>query len=179
MVFGRSGGVQGVAWTIRCDSLELWWGLVLHGMGEIDFHVFGKYRKLTSSPNTSKLDFGPPDWSSDCFESQGTISGAIKPIIFPTNAPNKQYFPGNWETSQNHYVLMKWLPFLFIYLGPMGPGTFRGSRSLGFPVLMALAPLTWHPAPLGPGQAVANPWPDHCQVLARPGQTRQMILLSN
>ena len=40
----------GMAWTIRGDSLELWlWpGLVLHGMGEVDFHVFWKYWKVTS-----------------------------------------------------------------------------------------------------------------------------------
>ena len=80
---GVSGGM---AWTVRGDSLELWRDLVLHGMGEIDFDVFWK---LTSSPNTSKLVLGPPGWSSDSFESQGTISGAIKPINFPKNDPNK------------------------------------------------------------------------------------------
>ena len=87
---GGLGVSGGMARTIRCDSLELWPGLVLHGMGEVDFHVFWKYWKLTSSPNTSKLVLGPPDWSSDSFESQGTISGAIKPIIFPKNEPEKQ-----------------------------------------------------------------------------------------
>ena len=80
----------GMAWTIRGDSLELWQGLVLHGMGEVDFHVFWKYWKLTSSRNTSKLVLGPPDWSSDLFESQGTISGAIKPIVFPKNDPTEK-----------------------------------------------------------------------------------------
>ena len=30
----------GMARTIRRDSLELWQGLVLHGMGEVEFHVF-------------------------------------------------------------------------------------------------------------------------------------------
>ena len=35
----------GMAWTIRCDSLELCWDLVLHGMGEIVFHVFGKFSR--------------------------------------------------------------------------------------------------------------------------------------
>ena len=51
----------GMARTIRSDSLELWRGLVLHGMGEVDFHVFWKYWKLTSSPNTSKWVLRPPD----------------------------------------------------------------------------------------------------------------------
>ena len=69
LFLGMSGGR---AWTIRRDSLELWPGLVLHGMGEIDFHVFWKYWKLTSSPNTSKLVLGPPDWSSESLEGQGT-----------------------------------------------------------------------------------------------------------
>ena len=47
MKFWRSGGVRG---TIRRDCLELWQGLVLQDMGEVDFHVFWKYWKLTSSP---------------------------------------------------------------------------------------------------------------------------------
>ena len=70
-VWGCPGGM---VWTIRCDSLELWPGLVLHGMGDVAFHVFWKYGKLTSSPNTSKLVLGPPGWSSEFFERQGTIS---------------------------------------------------------------------------------------------------------
>jgi len=98
-----------MAWTIRSDSLELWQGVVLHGMGEIDFHVFGKYWKLTSSPNTAKFVLGPPDWSSDFFESQGTISGAIKPIKFP-NSP-KQIFPGTWQISKKQHLLIIRLPF--------------------------------------------------------------------
>ena len=64
---GGLGVSGGMAWTVRCDSLELWQGLVLHGMGEVEFHVFGKYQKLTSSPNTSKLVLVPPDWSSSLF----------------------------------------------------------------------------------------------------------------
>ena len=91
LYLGGLGVSGGMAWTIRGDSLELWPGLVLHGMGEVDFHVFGKYWKLTSSPNTSKLVLGPPGWSSDFFESQGTISGAIKPINFPKNDSTKKY----------------------------------------------------------------------------------------
>ena len=80
---------RGMAWTIRSDPLDFWQDLVLHGMGEVDFHVFWKYWKLTSSPNTSKLVLGPPGWSSDFLESQGSISGAIKPINFPKHEPTK------------------------------------------------------------------------------------------
>ena len=54
-----------MAWSIWCDSLELWWDLVLHGMGEVDFNVFWKYWKLNSSPNTFKWVLGAPGWSSD------------------------------------------------------------------------------------------------------------------
>ena len=38
--FGGLGVSGGMAWTIRGDSLELWQGLVLHGMGEVDFHGY-------------------------------------------------------------------------------------------------------------------------------------------
>ena len=130
MEFGRSRGVRGMAWTIRGDSLELWQGLVLHGMGEVDFHVFGKYWKLTSSPNTSKLVLGPPGWSSDLFESQGTISGTMKPIKFPNKYPQKKYFPGTWTTIENLHFVIKWFFFECIFLGPMGPGTTGGCSPL-------------------------------------------------
>jgi len=89
------GGLEvsgGMPWTMRWDPLELWQGLVLQGMGEIDFHVFGKHRKVTSSTNTFKSVLGPPYWSSDFFESQGTTSGATKPIRFPTNGPKQNMF---------------------------------------------------------------------------------------
>ena len=130
---GGLGVSGGMAWTIRCDSLELWRGLVLHGMGEVDFHVFWKYWKLTSSPNTSKLVFGPPDWSSDFFESQGTIAGAIKPISFPKNDPPPK--KGNWATSPNRHVFTKWLSFYVFFVpnaffwAPWGPGP-QGYRRL-------------------------------------------------
>jgi len=54
----------GRGWSIRRHCLELWQGLVLQDMGEVDFHVFWKYWELTSLPNTSKFVLGPPDWSS-------------------------------------------------------------------------------------------------------------------
>ena len=41
------GVSRGMAWTIRSDLLELWQGLVSHGMGEVDFHVFWKHWKVT------------------------------------------------------------------------------------------------------------------------------------
>ena len=39
---GGLGVSGGMAWTVRTDSLELWQDLVLHGMGEVDFHVLPK-----------------------------------------------------------------------------------------------------------------------------------------
>ena len=111
---------RGMAWTIRGDSLGIWQGLVLHGIGEVDFHVFGKYWKLTSSPNASKLVLGPPDWSSDFFESQGTISGAIKPINFPTNDNNKKSGKlENLHKSLNRYVGVN--KFSYQSFGAAGP----------------------------------------------------------
>ena len=61
----------------------------------------------------------PPNWSTDSFESQGTISGAIKPINFPKNDTRKTYFLGNQKTAQTLYFLIKWLSFVFLFLGPM------------------------------------------------------------
>ena len=39
---GGLGVSRGMAWTVRTDSLEVWRDLVLHGMGEVDFHVLPK-----------------------------------------------------------------------------------------------------------------------------------------
>jgi len=36
---GGLGVSGGMAWTMRPDFLEVWRDLVLHGMGEVDFHV--------------------------------------------------------------------------------------------------------------------------------------------
>ena len=54
---GGLGVSGGMAWTIRSDSLELWQGLVLHSMGEVDFHVFGNI-------GNSLHHQIPPNWSS-------------------------------------------------------------------------------------------------------------------
>ena len=86
--------------------------------GKSIFMFFWKYRKLTSSPNTSKLVLGPPDWSSDCFENQGSISGAIKPINFPKNDHRKQN-PEPAKPSKIIICLIKSLAFLCMFLSPM------------------------------------------------------------
>ena len=39
---GGLGVSGGMGWTVRTHSLELWRDLVLHGMGEVDFHVLPK-----------------------------------------------------------------------------------------------------------------------------------------
>ena len=113
---GGLGVSGGMARTIRTDFLELWWDLVLHGMGEVDFHVFGEYWKLTLSPNTSKLILGPPRWSLDCFWDP---LNQIKPINFPkSDTTNKIDFPGTWTSFQNRYFLTEWLPFFCLFWAP-------------------------------------------------------------
>jgi len=72
--------------------------------GEVDFHVFWKYWKLTSSPNTSKLVLGPPEWSSDFFSKPGHHLKSYKTNYFPTNDHNKKQNPENWTTSQNRHL---------------------------------------------------------------------------
>ena len=71
----------GMAWTIRGDSLELWRDLVLHGMGEVDFHVLPKrtyeYNQLIFSIST---------------------------LFFLNSFFDKM-------ASQNRHLLTKWLPF--------------------------------------------------------------------
>ena len=143
MVFVRSGGVRGhgMDHTMRFPRTLARFGLTWHGGSR--FSCFGKYWKLTSSPNTSKLVLGTPDWSSDFFESQGTISGAIKPINVPTNDPQKENCPGNWTNSPNHHLLIKWLSFLGLFLGPMGPGTTWDNPwiSIDYPWISIPSPL--------------------------------------
>ena len=39
LYLGGLGVSRGMAWTVRTDFLEVWRDLVLHGMGEVDFHV--------------------------------------------------------------------------------------------------------------------------------------------
>ena len=47
----------GMAWTIRGDPLEFWRGLVLHGMGEVDYPVLG----IIGNSIHHQI---PPNWSS-------------------------------------------------------------------------------------------------------------------
>ena len=58
---GGLGVSGGVGWTVRTDSLELWRDLVLHGMGEVDFHVLPKrtyeYNQLTFSISIRFLNY--------------------------------------------------------------------------------------------------------------------------
>ena len=78
MEFVRSGGVRGEGMDHAKRFPRTLAGFGLTGHGEVDFHVFWKYWKLTPSPNN-------PNWSSGLqigprifVLSQGTISGAIK-----------------------------------------------------------------------------------------------------
>ena len=80
----------GSARTIRRHCLELWPGLVLQAMGEVEFHVFWKYWKLTSSPNTSKCVLGPPDWSSDFFKARVPSQELSNKLICQQMTPEKK-----------------------------------------------------------------------------------------
>ena len=142
MVFVRSVGVRGLAWTIRNYSLELWQGLVLHGMGGIDFHVFWKYWKLTSSPNTSKLVLGHPDWSSDYFGEWRTrfFVGVAHTIFFGSGAHDicwewrTRYFWASWGPMGTHDS--SW--------GPMGPHGPPWSTTETFPFFRFYYPWISH-----------------------------------
>ena len=65
----------------------------------------------------------PPNWSSGLqigprffFESQGTISGAIKYIIFSKKYPKQNIFSGKLDNLPTSSFLLKWLPFLFLFV---------------------------------------------------------------
>ena len=63
-VWGCPGGGSGPYEEIPSNFGMVWsyrtWGKSIS-------MFLGKYWKLTSSPNISKLVLGPPDWSSDLF----------------------------------------------------------------------------------------------------------------
>ena len=99
------GVSRGMAWTIRRDCLELWQDLVLQDMGEVDFHVFGKYWKLTSSPNTSKLVLGPPDWSSVFFVKARVSSQELSNKLISHKTTPKQHI------FRSHFSEMNWFYF--------------------------------------------------------------------
>jgi hypothetical protein len=113
----------GMAWTIRCDSLELWRDLLLHGMGEVDFHFFENignslhHQIFQFGPRASRLVLG------FCLKPGYHLRSYQKNKKKPKNDTNNKYLPGNWATSQKRHFFIKWLPFLCIFLGPMEPGT--------------------------------------------------------
>ena len=133
---GCPGGAHGPYEAIPSNFGGIWSYMA---WGGIDVHVFWKYWKLTSSPNTSKLVLGPPGWSSDFFESQGTISGAIKQINFPIKEKTKKE-PG--KTSPNRHLLMKWLTVLCIFFGPYAPAPHGAKALMGF-LEMGLVRKAW------------------------------------
>ena len=70
---GGLGVSGGRAWTIRRDSLELWQGLVLQDMGEVDFRVFGNIGNSLhhqippnwlSGPHSTGLGVPPLNWTA-------------------------------------------------------------------------------------------------------------------
>ena len=96
--WGCLGVSGGMGRAIRRHCLELWPGLVLQDMWEVDFSVFWKYWRLASSPNTSKLVIGHPDLSLDLSLHQGLLVERPSAKIHFENDPKKTY-PGMTKTS--------------------------------------------------------------------------------
>ena len=93
---GGLGVSRGMAWAIRRDSHELWQNLVLHGMGEIDFHVFfvniGNSLHHQITPNwSSGLQIGPRIYFKARVPSQELSNN----LIFRKDTPKTTYVPGN------------------------------------------------------------------------------------
>ena len=92
---GGLGVTGGMAWTIRRDSLELWQGLVLQDMGEVDFHVFGNIGNSLydqTPPNGSLgLQIGPRIFLKARVPSQELSNK----FVFQQMTPTKKYFPGD------------------------------------------------------------------------------------
>ena len=94
---GGLGVSGGMAWTMRTDSLEVWRDLVLHGMGEVDFHVLPKRT----------------------YEYNQLIVSISIFVFFD--------FPGTWTTSHKSFFFDKMASFFlcffvfFVYLwAPVG-----------------------------------------------------------
>ena len=67
----------------------------------------------------------PPNWSSGrqigpriCFESQGTISGAIKPIHFPKNDTTQKIFSRKLDNLPESSLFDKMASFRMFFFGP-------------------------------------------------------------
>ena len=115
MEFERSGGVRGhgMDHTRRFPRTLAGFGLTRLAWGKSIFMFSGNI-------GNSLHHQIPPNWSSGLqigprifVESQGTISGAIKPINFPTNGPKQK--PGTWPNSPNHCCSTKWLPSFCLF----------------------------------------------------------------
>ena len=133
MVFGRSGGVRGhgMDHTKRFPRTLAGFGLTWHG--ELDFHVFRKYWKLTPSPNNSKLVLGPPDWSSDFLKAR-VPSQELSTKLFSRKITPRTIFSGKLENLPKSLFVDQMASFLmpfflapYLFLGPMGPGTTWGN----------------------------------------------------
>jgi len=112
------------AWHGPNEAIPSKFGWVLSYMtqGKSIFMFFWKYWKLTSSPNTSKLVLGPPDWSLVFFKSHGTIPGAIKNNNFPNNDSTQIMLSGNLDNLPTSSFFAKIASFFMHCFGPMEPG---------------------------------------------------------
>ena len=132
-VWGRPGGAGGPHEEIPSNFGRVW-----------SYRTWGKSIFMFWGNIGNSLHHQiPPNWSSGLqigprffFESQGTISGAIKPIIFPKNDTKKQIFPGNLDNLQKSSLFDKMASFLFAFLGApcllfFGPHGARDHRRSG------------------------------------------------
>ena len=111
-VWGCPGGAHGAYETFPSKFHRIW--SYLKSKSPPFQHLTVNW-KLTSSPNTSKLVLGPPDWSSHFFKARVPSQELSNKLISPKVTTNKK-IPGNWTTSQNLHFLLKWLSCLCIFL---------------------------------------------------------------
>ena len=140
MVFGRSGGVRGEGHVPyeeipsnfgRVWSYRTWRRSIFMFFGNIGNSLHHQI---------------PPNWSSGLqiglrifFKARVPSHELSNKLIFQKNTQKNKYVQGNWTTSQPRHLLINWLPFLCIFLGPMGPGTTRPSFFVrfGYPFLLS------------------------------------------
>ena len=116
MEFGRSGGVRrhGMDHTKRFPRTLEGFGLTWHGGNRFScfWGNIGNLLHHQIPPNwSSGLQVGPRIFLKAKVPSQELSNKCILQKMTPENKQNH----GNWTTSQNRYLLIKWLPFLCLF----------------------------------------------------------------